>query len=428
MTAINTYDPTNKNGLFNVLGEVFGIMSALNTESAATVPGYVGELSGKINALTETSPSTAVVAAQSALQSALQTWSSQAAPLVSQLNIFAAQYLISVVTAAAPETPQTIYDCMNVLLGQMQTNGTVQDGGGQARGTYVAPVATISAAVSYASTNVGNMLVVADVTRGDGLVQQTIFVEQIVGTVLTAETAGVPAQIQFVGQPATSAALASTWPLGSGITATVTETTPSSSLLYNGSFALATVANVPDGWTVLVGTPGTNIKLTSNAVQTVSIPTSTTSGSFVLQWQSAGGTYYSTGQLPYNVTAATMQTALSAFPGLSGITVSSAVVSTNTVFTVTFNNCTGVPATLSKLNDTTNGGGVSIALVTFGQRRQLRRHRPGAGRERDHLARDRATPDLDRRHNLLLLRQTGERRLRNDRHGQFRDLRRHRQR
>ena len=95
--------------------------------------------------------------------------------------------------------------------------------------------------------------------------------------------------------------------MGSGITATVTETTLSTSLIYNGSFRLATVANVPDGWTVIAGTPGTNVKLTGDAQQTVTIPSGTiVAGSFVLQW-SDGTRTYRRANLPCNVTAATIQ-------------------------------------------------------------------------------------------------------------------------
>jgi hypothetical protein len=132
--------------------------------------------------------------------------------------------------------------------------------------SYKVSACTVTAAAAAVSGNTGNGAVVITTKRGDGLTQQNLLAE--VGQLLctgdaqagTATAGSEP--FTYSGDPAPTDVLGFAWPGASGAStglAAVDAAATSPNLLTNGAFETFTVANTPDGWTIGVGTPGTDI-------------------------------------------------------------------------------------------------------------------------------------------------------------------------
>jgi hypothetical protein len=129
---------------------------------------------------------------------------------------------------------------------------------------------TVSASSAQISvpTFTGNGVIALTTKRFDGLIQQNIFAEVgPIKCIRDSQTGGAAAgseQFQFAGDQSESNPWGYDWPLGSNGSAFLTAADASinsatNSLLYNGSMELWTVANVPDGFVVVAGAPGTDI-------------------------------------------------------------------------------------------------------------------------------------------------------------------------
>ena len=98
-----------------------------------------------------------------------------------------------------------------------------------------------------------------------------------------------------------------------------------------------TITGVPDGWLVEVGVPGTDVRRTSPATQTLTIAGTPTSGSYHLKITAPfTGRTFATPTLLYNASAADVQTALQTIPGLENVTVESTGTSPDFTHTITY--------------------------------------------------------------------------------------------
>lgn len=161
---------------------------------------------------------------------------------------------------AAPTNPADFPTNLNRLIAQMLS--TAQ--------TIAKP--TVGASVAAGGSNHGTGFLMGTTAQGamvspaDGLAWDYSFVETMTLTA-TSDSFGNGATAtqenwSLVGFPSVDQ-LNFAWPAGSGASTTVGTASPDSStvnLAANGNFNTWTVTNVPDNWTVVVGTPGTTVK------------------------------------------------------------------------------------------------------------------------------------------------------------------------
>lgn len=130
-----------------------------------------------------------------------------------------------------------------------------------AGGYYVTPSSAISAAVTPGGGNVGNGVVVVSMKDGLGATVYNSFAETIAATVTGGAGSSGSERIQLLGKVKASGNVDPYWPLGSGLSTTLSAVAVdgSASKVTNGSFE-AFASNTPTGWTASPATPGTTLK------------------------------------------------------------------------------------------------------------------------------------------------------------------------
>jgi hypothetical protein len=133
---------------------------------------------------------------------------------------------------------------------------------------------TITASYATQGTVTGNGVIVLSTKRGDGLVQENSFAETgyltCTADSYTGNASAGNESFQFVGEVAQSNVFSNLWPQGSGGNTTFqaingNKNNTQGNLLTNSDFETFTVANVPDNWVIVTGTPGTDIKQSTTA-------------------------------------------------------------------------------------------------------------------------------------------------------------------
>ena len=348
--TMNLHDAVNGNGLFDVQGKIFKAVGDLDTAAGSTIPtsfnGFntqYGKLAGAI--VQEDQNLNNPVAAP------IPAWQSSGGSLINWARTRASQILAAFVNADAVQPAQGDANNLAYLLAQMKSGSY-----------YVTPNTVATSLAASAGNSATDLAILYSPNRGDGRNQQHALGEAIAVAVVA--TGSTPS-LQFVGQPASPDKLDQTWPEGSGANASVTATAPASSLLPNGNFEAASTANIPDGWLEAVGTPGTTIKISAVAVQTVTISGSPSAGWYVLEWTAPNGVTYATPVLQRTATGSDVQTALRTIPGFGLVTVSSTGTSPNFTHTITFTGVAGDINTLAYINHLT-GGTIATATTTHG--------------------------------------------------------------
>lgn len=362
--SLLTYDTTTGKGLFPTLGRIFGLMEKLNTDRGTTIPAYLTGAETAIRADTLVSGED-LENLEITLWPGMAAWQAGYSNYIEVLRQFARNYLIQVCMDEHADLQPTLADCLPYLVEQMEEGLTA---GIPAMGTHVEAF-TITTTVTADADNVGDIAVVVSTKRGNGRPQQNIFAETLTcevadaGSIATADTDGVPPTLTITGQDAAPSIMDPEWPDGSQITRTLTVTDETNTLLDNSDFADAEDDNIPDGWVPIIGTLGTNIKLSPTPVQiiTASCMASST-GTCAISWNDNTRTHW-TPRLPAAMTAGDLQTALNAIPALSSVTVasSSGSVAGDVDFTVTMHNTPGKPATFG----TTENSSGSMAVVSL---------------------------------------------------------------
>ncbi|HWA98203.1 MAG TPA: hypothetical protein VG713_06905, partial [Pirellulales bacterium] len=294
----------------------------------------------------KTSPTADMLAAMVPIGAAKTSWQQTSGSLASSIQIAAQQLLLAFVKADTQQPIQTLQDAIQYVIDQMLTSGD-----------YVT-ACSVGYSLTPGGSNIGDLAIVASMLRGDGLAQQNALAESI--DVSVASTTGP--SLQFVGASLIDR-LSQDWPGGSGIRLQLAATDASRSLLTNGDFEIASIANAPDGWVFSPGTIGTTVLLSVPEVQTVVISGSPTGGAYYLRL-TLGGITYTTAALAYNAAASAVQSALRAIPGLAAITVSASGSSPNYTHTITFTGVAGNIAQLTSINQLTGGSTPSLTHAT----------------------------------------------------------------
>lgn len=341
--TINFYDAVNGDGLFNVLGRVFAAQDAVNTSRGTTIPTKMDFVLTQFQNIHPDSAQNALV---SALPSALAGYQSGSGALISSLQSFASSFLIDFVNRDTTLSSKTLPVALQELIDQMADNSESVDR------------STVAVTPTAGGSNVGSGKIVCGVYRSDGEVIQSIIGETINATFRTAGKNGI---CEFKGTPATTA-LSQDWPDGSSCFVAMYSVESGTSLLTNGGFDTFT-SNVPDGWIAHVATPGTTLYGTTVEVQTVAITGTPTGGYYILHWTAPDTNTYSTAVLDYSATAADVQVALRAIPGLESVDVSSTGTTPNFTHAITF---TGQGGNVNQLTSSNALTGGSTPTVTHG--------------------------------------------------------------
>lgn len=333
-------------GLFDVIGKAVHALDVLNTARLTTVPTEVQDFLDQYKL--KSNPTSLMDSAFSAVPGALQGWQSGGSALTSQLRATCQQFLIEVVNADTILPSKDLTTALNALLVDMA-----------AQDAYVDNNVVTLTLTADAGNSATDLIIAYTMKRGDGRNQENALAEDI-----TAEVTDATAQtVRFRGQLAIGDSLSQDWPLGSGCDISVSATDAASSLLPNGDFQDVSADNtdVPDGWIVGAGIPGTDILLTVPEEQTVIISGTPTEGQYWLRWINPDGIDRATVALTFDASGSAVQAALRAIPGLEAVDVVTTGSSPNYTHTITFTGVAGNINQLTSLNGFDTG---SLAHAT----------------------------------------------------------------
>lgn len=126
---------------------------------------------------------------------------------------------------------------------------------------------TVSASAAAVSGNSGAGVVVISAQRGDALEQQNLFAETATLTCTGDSQSGVATAgtepFAFAGDQAVTNVFDEAWPSGSGaslaLAACDSQLDAATNLLTNSDFETFSSANIPDRWSIITGTAGTDL-------------------------------------------------------------------------------------------------------------------------------------------------------------------------
>lgn len=243
---------TGTGGLFTRLGKVARAVRVANKfrGDGATVTGVTTDLPTELETIRAQYASNEYdyERALEGMPSAFDAQVNTLGNLVRELRNRAESLLITQADADSPLTQRTVDYALANLIAQMTANGD-----------YVS-APTLSGAAT-AGTNAGNGTLVVTTKDGSGRNLANQFNETVLVTVTTGNTSGSE-RLRFVGREMQPDPTAWDWPKGGGSNLSVTAVAPDSSSqeVSNGSFETFTTPNVPDNWTISVGTAGTTVK------------------------------------------------------------------------------------------------------------------------------------------------------------------------
>lgn len=250
--------------VFTTLGKIGGAYRNINGFRGATAPASAVAWGASGPAIKDTKTAFDDIAARftSSLQYLTEDLFSERDALRSavegslqSLATRAANYVVEVVNADTPLAAKTIDRALAELISQMDA------------ASESVKAATVSAAVTAGGSNIGDAQLVCGVKGPDGLSREYVVAETITATVTQDRNGGTDAgsEVLTVTSPAASTSShAYDWPTGSGLSTTLTVVDPeldaqtTGNLLTNSDFEDFTT-NVPDSWSILVGTAGTSV-------------------------------------------------------------------------------------------------------------------------------------------------------------------------
>jgi hypothetical protein len=347
--AMNLQDGTDHNGLFDLQGKAFAAAESLNTYAGTTLPALFDSIVAAFEAATGYP-----LSFQSAIQglpTALTSWQSSGQTLESSIKTYAGNILAEMVADETTLLQNTLVNQIDYLIGVMVD------------GAYYVTPSVVAGTLTTGAANVGDTSFTWTLSNASGVAEQNAYAETLTATVAARPSATTPA-IGILGTASVST-MSATWPQGSGANYSLQTTSPANSLLTNGNFSAATLANIPDNWIIAVGTPGTTVKLTAPEQQTIAISGTPSAGTYLLYWTDPSGNQWATQPLVYNASASEVQTALRLIPGLSLATVTATGTSPNYTHTFVFTGVGGDVAELTSVNLTT-GGTITHATTVAG--------------------------------------------------------------
>lgn len=337
----------NLSNLFTTLGHGFFVQKTLNTARLTTVPNTVKTFLDSFNSL-----SLPLKKAASPVEGSNRGWQSSGSGLSASIRQSCTDYLIEMFQADANLDRKDLTTALQTLIRQMVTDVASVD----------ANEPTVSAGTIVGT---GDGVLVASAKRADGKTQENLLPETVRIT-CTGDTTPSQASFSAKGDLAVTDRLSQDWPLGSGCSAGLTAVDAGSSLLANGDFDDWTIAtNVPDYWIPSVATPGTTLLPSVYEIQTLTVTGLPTAGSYIINWTDPNSKARATAALPYNATAAQIQTEMRKFPGLELLTVTSTGTTPNFTHTITFTGQAGNVSQITVTNNTT-GGTYTPATSTAG--------------------------------------------------------------
>lgn len=237
---------TGAGGLFTRLGKLAGLLDDVNTFRGGTAAGQL--VKAVQDALAQVDGDTPTVrATYSGLFAALTSGQASLTAVQQAVQTAAKNLLIAMANADAPLAQQTVPYALALLKSQMLASGS-----------YVNPN-TVSATVTPAAGNTGNGAIVCGTRDALGYQLDNLLAETV-NVSCTAEAAAA-GSLQFVGSAAQQDALSWLWPAGSGCNKTLGSIDPAANGAYvsGGAFdSFVNTLNVPDGWTRVTGTAGTD--------------------------------------------------------------------------------------------------------------------------------------------------------------------------
>lgn len=347
--TIELYDDQNHDGLFDILGKAFALLEGWQTAACTTIPGLTTALLAamELPAFPLDAPAALVTPAQGNLQAAGASLASVVANVCNQLVVEFVKQNSAAAALNLPSALQYVIDAMLTGAYYVDANAVTCPGNVAADGTQSPPTVVVMAAA----------------VNGLQLAEENVLAEDIAVSVTGLSVNGPT--LLFSGERAGKGNLYEDFPAGSGCNVRLTATDPANSLLSNGDCEAATYPNVPDDWTVHVGTVGTTVHVTAPEEQSVAISGVPTGGFYVLLWNDGSHTY-ATEQIAYNAGATAVRNALRAIPGLEEVTVTTLTAGTPavTTHTVVFEGTPGNVAQLTSLNQLTGGTTPAIAHAT----------------------------------------------------------------
>ncbi len=326
------------NVLFTRLGKGFNAQAVCNTARGTTLPPEVKEYTDEF-----ASASLALQQCVGPAEAANRNFQSGAAALMTGLQSSMRTCIIETVTADVVLASYEFTSCIKELIRQMTVEAESVD------------ASTVSATASAVTGN-GDGVLVASAKRADGRYVETCLAETLT---VECEADSTPATASFTcrGTIAQSDRLSQDWPKGSGVVRSLSAVNATAgAIVTNGGFdSDDDRANVPDGWYLATGTPGTTIKLTANEVQQIVITGTPTAGSWNITWQHPNGKTYVTDLLAFNASGATVQAELRELPGLTAVEVTTTGTSPNFTHSIQFLGVAGNLAQVAVINNTTGG-------------------------------------------------------------------------
>ena len=337
--SMNLHNGSTHDGLFDLQGTALAAIDAILTSAGDTIPTAIQATIDRFDNLGGFPTSFETTPAQ--LPNALASWQAAGQSLAQTLAAYCQSVLAGFVLADSIVPRNNAPARIEYLIADMLVTEA-----------YVVPN-TVAGVLTPNAENVGDTAVAWTLRDGTGADLQNAYAETLTLTVGANPSATRPA-IACIGQAAV-AVMSPDWPAGSGASCTLSAVNPASSLVANGTFEDATETDIPDGWLVVVGAPGTTIKRTVAEAQTVAIGGTPTGGTYLLYYTDRYGNTYATAVLPYNATASQVQTALAALPGLADVTATAIGTTPNYTHTVTFNSVGGDVTQLTSTNLLTGG-------------------------------------------------------------------------
>jgi hypothetical protein len=253
---------TGSGGLFTRLGPLLGQLNDINSLRGGTATTNVlsaGQFPTRYAA--QVTAFAAGTSQSSTLDGAAQAYESAQSAMSgypSYLQQLASNLLVVQCNADTPLSSQTTFAALSLLISQMIANTTTVNSSLPTAGTQTAAVGV---------TNVGNSVIVPSVVTGNGLNTQYVFPETITFTCSNDGNNSATVNQEpyaVVGQSIVQDPLSWLWPGGSGTNLTINNTDATlnnsgGNLLNNSSFQTFSVTNVPDNWTIAVGTVTTNV-------------------------------------------------------------------------------------------------------------------------------------------------------------------------
>jgi hypothetical protein len=196
-------------------------------------------------------------------------------PLKAAMAVMAASTVVEQVNADVTLVSKDLTTALQEVITQMAGAGTIY-----APDYYATANACTAGTPTANAANTGTGVLVASVVRPDGRTSEHVYAENLEAVCTTdaqpgggANSGGTARQETFTlrGEVAAASLLAWDWPLGSGVSTTLTaidcDQNANGNLLYNSNFDSAATTNTPDYWgSPLVGVYGTDILLEASTI------------------------------------------------------------------------------------------------------------------------------------------------------------------